>query len=101
MASSAMQITQETVEQVAELARLKLSAEDRSRFAEDLSNILALVKQLEALNLQDLNLALDAEQPTVFRADAGERQFTRDALLANAPEEEEGFFKVPQILDAE
>ena len=95
-----MQITAQTVDHVAGLARLALIPEERTRFASDLSNILALAKELGELDLNAVDMAQAHEESTVFRADAGERQFSRDELLANAPEEEDGFFRVPQILDA-
>lgn len=94
-----MQITLETVDHVAGLARLALSLEERTRFAADLSNILDLAQALGELDLNAVDMSLAAEEPTVYRPDHGERLFTRDALLVNAPEEENGFFKVPQILD--
>jgi aspartyl-tRNA(Asn)/glutamyl-tRNA(Gln) amidotransferase subunit C len=94
-----MTITKETVEHVAKLARLELTADETERYTQDLSNILALVEQLNELNLDQVSVGMTIEHPPVLRKDKGVRTFTRDELLRNAPDEEEGFFRVPRILD--
>lgn len=94
-----MTITQETVEQVARLARLELSTDEVNRYQQDLANILTLVDQLNQLNLDEVSIGMTLNQPTVLRPDIAESAFSRDDLLKNAPQEEEGFFRVPQILE--
>ena len=93
-----MTITQETVEHVAKLARLELTPEETQRYTQDLSKILSLVEQLNELDLSDTEVGLAVDAPTVFREDKAVREFSREELLANAPHEEDGFFRVPKIL---
>jgi aspartyl-tRNA(Asn)/glutamyl-tRNA(Gln) amidotransferase subunit C len=93
-----MTITPETVENVAKLARLALTPDEVQQYANDLDSILSLVKGLDDAELADIAVDLQVTDPTVFRPDLAQREFTRDELLANAPHEEEGFFRVPQIL---
>lgn len=93
-----MTTTPESVAHVAKLARLELTPEETQRYTEDLNKILGMVEQLNELNLSDIAIELDVAQPTVLRPDQGIREFTRDELLANAPQEEDGFFRVPKIL---
>lgn len=103
-----MTITEAEVRHVATLARLALSDEEVQRYSQDLSNILHLVEKLNTLNLDavDENEAttvvvspIDGHSVADFRSDVANRRFTRDALLANAPEAEDGFFRVPRILE--
>lgn len=94
-----MTITRETVEHVARLARLELSTEETERYTQDMSNILGLVEQLNQLDLSNVQVDLQVNEATVYRPDAGIREFTREELLANAPQEEDGFFRVPRILE--
>ena len=94
-----MNITRETVEHVAKLARLELNPEEIERYTQDLSRILSLADELNALNLDDIELTPSLNEPTVLRADVPVREFSREALLKNAPEEEDGCFRVPRILD--
>ncbi len=102
-----MTITKETVEHVARLARLELTPDEVVRYTDDLANILTLVEQLDALDLAGVSVETSPEEaqavPTVFREDRGVREFDRDTLLAIAPCEEDGFYRVPRILadDAE
>ena len=93
-----MTITQETVQHVAKLARLELTPDEVERYTQDLGKILSLVEELNQADLSAIELGLQADQPTVFREDKGVREFTREELMANAPDVEDGFFRVPKIL---
>ena len=93
-----MTITEETVQHVAKLARLELTPDEVQRYTQDLGKILSLVEQLNEVDLSQIELSLQSEQPTVFREDKSVREFTRDELMANATNEEDGFFRVPKIL---
>lgn len=93
-----MTITQETVEHVAKLARLELTPDEVQRYTQDLGKILTLVEQLNEVDLSQIELSLQSDTPTVFREDKSAREFTREELMANAPDVEDGFFRVPKIL---
>ena len=95
-----MNITDETVEHVAKLARLELSPEEVTRYSQELSKILDLMDQLNALDLSTVDTSLDTDAPVVLREDDAARTLDREAILQLAPSEEEGFFRVPKILDA-
>ncbi len=93
-----MTISQETVQHVAKLARLELTPEESERYTQDLGKILTLVEELNQVDLSGIELGMDASTPTVFREDKALREFSREELMANAPHEEDGFFRVPKIL---
>ncbi len=92
-------ITEETVAHVAKLARLELTDDETKRYTQELSKILHLVDELAELDLSGSELDVVSEQPTLFRPDDRVWDFNRDELLSNAPQEENGFFRVPKILD--
>lgn len=96
-------ITEEAVQHVAKLARLALTEDELKQYTQDLGQILALISQLDSLNLDQVDMTLTASDladlPTVYRADVSHREFNREDILKNAPSEEDGFFRVPQILD--
>lgn len=92
-------ITEETVSHVAKLARLELTSDEVARYAQELSKILHLVDELYELNLPEKELEIISEHPTLFRTDETKKLYEREELLSNAPQEEEGFFRVPKILD--
>jgi len=92
-------ITEDTVRHVAHLSRLALDDTDVQHYTKDLGNIVALVSQLNELNLDDIELGVSDAEATPFREDIAQKRFERQALLENAPAPEDGFFRVPKILD--
>jgi aspartyl-tRNA(Asn)/glutamyl-tRNA(Gln) amidotransferase subunit C len=95
-----MGIDREAVDHVARLARLDLSDEERDRMMDELTTILGHVERIQALDL-------DGVEPTshtvplanVLRADEVRPSLSQDVALANAPEAEDGRFKVPRIVE--
>ncbi|MFH0702236.1 MAG: Asp-tRNA(Asn)/Glu-tRNA(Gln) amidotransferase subunit GatC [bacterium] len=91
-------LTIKEVEHVAKLARLELKEEEKSRFAEQISNILDYFNQLSEVNTENIEPMTQAI-PTIniMREDKVCQEFDRDEILANAPLEEDNYFKVPKI----
>ncbi len=88
------------VEHVAKLARLALTGEERRRFAAQLSRILGYIdelNQLDTANVEPMSHPLDLSN--VFRDDATAPSLPRDEALANAPQQRDGFFLVPPVLE--
>lgn len=93
-------IDRAAVDHVARLARLSLTEEERVLFTEQLGQILA-----DFTRLGELDLTAVAPTSNVMSASAALREdevrpsLDRDEVLAAAPEAEEGFFKVPPVLE--
>ncbi len=67
---------------------------------EDLSAVLAYVDKLNQLPTDDLEpTAQVGEAGTPLREDRITNQPETEALLANAPDRQGGFFRVPRIID--
>ncbi len=97
-----MAIDPEIVDRVARLARLELSAEERDALTRDLAEILEHCARLNRLDTEDVEPTSHViELTNVFRDDAVGRPLPRDAVLAGAPDQEDGFFKVPAVLETE
>jgi aspartyl-tRNA(Asn)/glutamyl-tRNA(Gln) amidotransferase subunit C len=93
-------LTPEDVDHIAALARLGISAEERSRFAEQLSGILEHFRALQALDTEHIPpTAQVLDVRSVMRADVARPPLPRAAALANAPREEDGFFRVQAVLE--
>ena len=91
-----MAISREDVLHVAALARLSLTEEEVSRAADQLSGILEHVAALSELDLEGVEPtahALDLENVT--RPDRVRPSWPLDEVLSNAPEAEDGAFRVP------
>lgn len=92
----------EQVRKVANLARLELTPEEEEQFLPQLNSILEYFQQLSELDTENIpptTRAIDVSNVT--RADQLQRYPERDALLAEAPDQDGDFFKVPQILSTE
>ena len=92
-------ISETTVRHIALLSRLELSDEEVRRFSGDLNAILAYVEKLRELDTDDVPATSHAlPQTNVFREDVVRPSLTNEQALANAPEAENGHFRVPPII---
>jgi aspartyl-tRNA(Asn)/glutamyl-tRNA(Gln) amidotransferase subunit C len=95
-------LSRSEVEHVAKLARLSLTEEELSLFEEQLSKILDHAQTVTALDTEGVNPTFSTMPLlNVFRPDQVVPPMTQEDALANAPAPEEGYFRVPRILDAE
>ena len=95
-----MKITREEVKRVALLARLELSAEEENRLTEQLDNILQYMEKLGRLDTANVEpLAHAVDIVNAFREDRVTNEPQAETLLANAPDRENTFFRVPKIIE--
>jgi aspartyl-tRNA(Asn)/glutamyl-tRNA(Gln) amidotransferase subunit C len=100
MLKNSMKLTREEVERVAMLARLRLTAAEESRLAEQLDKILQYMEKLNQLDTSEVEPFTHAvDVVNAWREDSVTNQPDPEALLANAPAREGGFFKVPKIIE--
>ena len=94
-----MKISRVEVEHVALLARLELTEEELVTNTEQLNSILDYAAMLEKLNTDDIKPTAHAVPlHNVLREDQVKPSMDREKVLANAPDAEDGFFKVPRIV---
>ena len=95
-----MPISPKEVESLSHLARIQLTDEERTRFAGQLEEILSYVEKLKAAKT-------DGVPPTshvlplsnVFREDKLQPSLPTEQGLADAPQREGPYFKVPKVID--
>jgi len=93
-------ITLEQVRHVARLARLELSPSDEERLRADMDEMLAYVDKLNELDTKDVAPTTQVgEAGTPMRDDEVTNRPAAEAMLANAPSRERGYFKVPKIIE--
>ena len=91
-----MSISENDVLHVARLARLELSDAEVERFQEQLSAILEAVSKVQELDLADVPpTSHPLDVVNVWREDEPRPCLPREEALANAPDRDDGFFKVP------
>ncbi|GIW39965.1 MAG: aspartyl/glutamyl-tRNA(Asn/Gln) amidotransferase subunit C [Candidatus Binatia bacterium] len=95
-----MPLSLEEVRHVAALARLELEPEEERLFAEQLGAVLEYVRKLEELELDGVeptSHVVAVEHP--LREDRVTNRPRPEELLANTPERDGNFVKVPKILE--
>ena len=91
-------ITVKDVEHVAKLARLELTEEEKEKFAGQLGDVLKYVEQMNEVDTSNVEpMAHAIDFVNVVREDTVKYEQTKEELMQNAPDEEDGFFKVPKI----
>lgn len=94
-----MKISKEQVEHVAMLARLELTEDEKGIYTEQLNSILEYAAVLDKLDTKDVPpTAHPLPLQNVFREDVVRPSIEQEDALANAPDGEDGFFKVPKIV---
>lgn len=92
-------INKEDVDHVALLGRLELTEEEKETYTRQLSDILEHFQSLQRLDTENV-------QPTahvlplknVMREDWAGQHLSREEALANCPDRDENYFKVPRII---
>ncbi|OGP60147.1 MAG: asparaginyl/glutamyl-tRNA amidotransferase subunit C [Deltaproteobacteria bacterium RBG_13_61_14] len=95
-----MKITRKEVEYVAHLARLELTPEEAEEFTGQLGQILEYFDKLNELDTSAIEPTSHAI-PVVnaFREDVVKPSDDQETALKNAPAREDGFFRVPKIIE--
>ena len=87
------------IDHVAHLARIDLAPHERETLAPQLEAILGYVEQLRGLDTDAIPATFQVlPLSNVMRDDRPEPCLAREAALSNAPQAEDGCFRVPRIL---
>lgn len=93
------QISNEQVKHVANLARLAITEEEAEKFSKQLGAIITFAEQLNELDTNHVEPTYHVlDMKNVLREDVPKKGLPREEVLKNAPEHENGQFKVPSIL---
>ena len=95
-----MSLTKQDVENIAHLARLAIDEADIPGYANNLSNILELVEQMNAIdttNVEPMAHPLDAVQR--LRKDEVTEENQREHYQQVAPNTEAGLYLVPKVIE--
>jgi aspartyl-tRNA(Asn)/glutamyl-tRNA(Gln) amidotransferase subunit C len=95
-----MTLTLEEVDHIAELARLRLTPEEKERYREQLSAILDYAARLQALDTAGIPPTASVLPPhSALRPDQPQPGLSLQELLRNAPEVQDDQFRVPPVLE--
>ncbi len=93
-------ITRREVEHVARLARLELSEEEKEQMTAQLDSILGYMEKLNQVDTSGVEPTTTViPMVSVMREDEIRPSLTQEEALANAPDREDVFFRVPRIIE--
>ncbi|MDV2581734.1 Asp-tRNA(Asn)/Glu-tRNA(Gln) amidotransferase subunit GatC [Alkalibacillus haloalkaliphilus] len=94
-------ISKDQVKHVANLARLSITEQEAEKYSEQLSAIIdfsELLNELDTSNVEPTTHVL--EMKNIVRKDEPKEWISKDDALKNAPDQKDGQFRVPSILDS-
>ena len=95
-----MSLDKQDVEKIAHLARLAIDEADVPVYAQNLSNILDLVEQMNAVDTRDVEpMAHPVEAVQRLREDAVRETDQRERFQSIAPRVEDGLYLVPKVIE--
>src|SRR4051812_34258758 len=94
-----MEVNDALVENLCRLACLEFDDAGKQEIKKDLQNMIGFVEKLNELDLRDTEpLLYMGEETNVLREDKPEDPLSRSEALANAPDADIMYFKVPQVV---
>ena len=95
-----MSVSPEQVRHIAKLARIAMSDAELDKLVPELNAIIGWVEQLAEVDTDGVEpLTAVIDQKLRLRADVVDDGNCRDAVLANAPDAQHGFFAVPKVIE--
>lgn len=95
-----MTLSDEELGHIERLARVKLSDESRERFREQLERIIGFVRQLQNIDTTKYTAReYTGDVKSYLRDDTAGPCLSRDDVLEEAPDSENGFFRVPPVIE--
>ena len=95
-----MSIKKDTIKYVADLARLSLTEAEEELYAKQLNDILGYMDKLNSLDTKNIDpMSHAASLGNVLREDKIRKSVSNKEALENAPEEKDGSFKVPKVIE--
>ena len=95
-----MQISEETIEHIAHLAKLRFEGDAKVAIREDLDKIIGFMGKLSEIPTDNVDpLIFMSDEVNVLRDDEPEVTVTKDQALKNAPKKDSDYFKVPKVID--
>ncbi len=92
-------INEELIDQLAHLARLEFSPEEKEKILQDLNRILEYIDQLNELNTDDIEpLIYLSPNKSVTREDKVIETLKKSDALSNAPQKDSDYFRVPKVI---
>ncbi len=95
-----MDISIETIDKLADLAKLEFNGEEKEKLKNDLSSIITFIDKLNELDTENVEpLIFMTNEVNVLRDDEVTQEITHEEALKNAPSKDSDYFRVPKFLE--
>lgn len=95
-----MSLTLDDVKRIAHLARIEVSEDEAIGYLSQLSSILGLVEEMQAVDTSGIEPMAHAQDVALrLREDAASEANRRDAYQVVAPQVEAGLYLVPKVIE--
>lgn len=100
MKVAVMPLSEKEVEHIAELAKIKISKDEKNLFTKQFNEILQFFHQLDEVDTSSIEPTFHVvDLKNRFREDKVEPTLSTEIALENAPKKEKNFFKAPKLFD--
>ena len=94
-----MNVNDELVDKLANLARLEFNAQEKEEIKNDLQQMIGFIEKLNELDTTGVEPLLHmSSNINILREDEVSGTISRDVAFRNAPLHDEQFFKVPKVI---
>jgi aspartyl-tRNA(Asn)/glutamyl-tRNA(Gln) amidotransferase subunit C len=95
-----MDINNETIDRLAELAKLEFSETEKESLKKDMSSIISYFEKLNEVNTDNVEpLIFMTDEVNRLREDVVIQNTSKQEALLNAPAKDSDYFRVPKVLD--
>ncbi len=93
-------ISEETIDHIAHLSRLRFEGDDKVAIRQDLDKIIGFMGKLSEIPTDDVEpLIFMSDEVNVLRDDEPEVTITQPEALKNAPKKDSDYFRIAKVLD--
>lgn len=95
-----MDISNEMIDKLADLAKLEFTADEKEKLKGDLSKITGFFEKLNELDTENIEpLIFMTDEVNVLRPDEVHQPITKEEALRNAPSKDSDYFRVPKFIE--
>ena len=95
-----MELKDETIDKLANLAKLSFEGADKESIKGDLENILDFMNQLNEIDTEGVEpLIFMSEEINILREDTPSDSLTHEEILRNAPQKDSDYIRIPKVLN--
>ena len=95
-----MDISNETIDKLADLAKLEFSGDEKEKLKDDLNKIISFIDKLNELDTQNVEpLIFMSNEVNMLRDDVVKQVITHEEAMKNATSKDSDYFRVTKFLE--